>query len=80
MKRIPVLGLVAGSLVATSLVATPLLAGPPAKRPYCQVPKSPARDARRETCRKAPVPPLFDRTPMFLISTEARPAVLSDLA
>ena len=75
MKRISVLALVAGSLLAT-----PLLAGPPAKRPSCQVPKSPARDVRREQCRKAPVPPLFDRTPMFLISTEGRQVSPSDLA
>ena len=75
MKRISVLGLVAGSLIAT-----PLLAGPPAKRPYCQVPKSPARDMRREPCRKAPIPPLVDRTPMFLISTAGRPLSASDLS
>ena len=75
MKHMALLG-----LVASSLVATPLLAGPPAKRPSCQLSKSPSRDVRREPCRKAPIPPLFDRTPMFLISTDGRPAAPSDLA
>ena len=75
MMRISIL-----ALVTVSLVATPLLAGPPAKRPTCQALKSPSRDVRREPCRRAPVPPLFDRTPMFLISTEARPLAPSDLA
>jgi hypothetical protein len=74
MKHMALLG-----LVATSLVAAPSFAGPPAKRPSCQLPKSPARDVRRELCRKAPIPPLFDRTPMFLISTDGRPAAPSDL-
>lgn len=75
MTYMALLGLVAGSLVAT-----PLLAGPPAKRPSCQLSKIPSRDVRREPCRKAPVPPLFDRTPIFLISTDGRPVAPSDLA
>ena len=75
MTRIAILALVAGSLIAT-----PLLAGPPAKRPTCQVLKSPARDVRREPCRRGQIPPVLDRMPIFLISTEGRPLAPSDLA
>jgi len=64
-----------------ALLATPLLAGPPAKRPTCQVPKGPARDAKRvEPCRRQAIPPIIDPSPMFLISTAAAPVALSDLS
>ena len=74
MKRFSVF-----ALVSASILATPLLAGPPAKRQYCQAPKAPARDIRREPCRKPPIPPVIDRTPMFLISTGGRVATATDL-
>jgi hypothetical protein len=64
---------------AAAVFATPLLAGPPVKRQYCQVPRTPARDVRREPCRKPPVPPVIDRTPMYFISTDGRPATTSTL-
>ena len=68
--------------VMASLLPTALLAGPPTtKRPQCQLPKAPARDARRvEPCRKPAIPPVIDQTPMFLASTAASPTVLSDLS
>ena len=71
----------AAAAAVASLLATPLLAGPPAKRPTCQVPKTPARDAKRaEPCRRQAIPPVIDLSPMFLISTAAAPVVLSDLS
>ena len=75
MKRFLVLG-----LVSSSLLAVPVIAGPTAKRPYCQVPKSPVRDIRREPCRKPPIPPVIDRTPIYLISTAGRTVGSSDLS
>jgi hypothetical protein len=68
------------AVVAASLVAEPSFAGPSPKRPSCQIPKSPTRDMRRELCRKAPIPPVVDPTPMYLISTTGRPALRSDLS
>jgi hypothetical protein len=66
--------------VAASLLAAPLLAGPPAKRPTCQVAKTPSRDVRRpEPCRRAPVPPVIDPTPMYLVSTTGAQPRVSDL-
>lgn len=68
MKRLSVF-----AVVAASLLATPLLAGPPAKRPYCQVIKTPPREIKRiEPCRRPPIPPIVDPTPMFLVSTAER--------
>jgi hypothetical protein len=57
--------------LAFAIIAAPVVAGPPlAKRPLCQAPRTPARDVRRvESCRKPPVPPVVDPTPMFLAST-----------
>jgi len=68
--------------VMASLLPTALLAGPPAtKRPQCQSPKAPARDAKRvEPCRKPAIPPVIDQTPMFLASTMAAHVTLSDLS
>ena len=68
--------------LAAALVATPVFAGsPPAKRPSCQISKAPARDAKRvEPCRKQGIPPIIDPTPMFLTSTAASPATLSDFS
>ena len=68
MKRLSVL-----VVASASLLASPLFAGPPAKRPYCQALKSPPRDAKRvEPCRRPPIPPVIDPTPMFLASTMAQ--------
>jgi hypothetical protein len=67
-------------VVAASLLAAPLLAGPPAKRPTCQVAKTPSRDVKRvEPCRRAPIPPVIDPTPMYLVSTTGAQARVSDL-
>ena len=69
------------AVAAASLVATPLFAGPPAKRPSCQVAKTPTRDAKRaEPCRRQAIPPVIDPTPMFLASTAASPVAWSDLS
>ena len=69
------------ALVSAALLATPVLAGPAPKRSVCQQPKAPARDAKRpEPCRKPAIPPVIDQTPMFLASTAASPAALSDLS
>ncbi len=66
MKRILTI-----SALAVAVLAAPVLASPPvAQRPICQTPKVTARDAKRvEPCRKPPVPPIIDPTPMFLAST-----------
>ena len=67
------------AVAAVTLVATPLFAAPPTKRPLCQITK--ACDAKRaEPCRKNEIPPVIDLTPLFLASTNASPAVLSDLS
>jgi len=69
------------TLAASALIAAPVLAGPAPKRSTCQVAKAPARDAKRsEPCRKPIIPPVIDQTPMFLASTAASPAALSDLS
>jgi hypothetical protein len=70
------------SLLSAALLATPVIAGAPAtKRSLCQLPKAAARDARRpDPCRKPAIPPVIDPTPMFLASTAASPALLSDLS
>jgi len=69
------------ALVSAALLAAPAIAGPAAKRLACQQPKAPARDAKRpEPCRKPAIPPVIDQTPMFLASTAASPAALSDLS
>lgn len=66
--------------LTSSLLAAPLLAGPPVKRPYCQVTKAPARDLKRlEPCRKPPIPPVIDPTPVYLISTAGLQVSTSDL-
>jgi hypothetical protein len=66
--------------VAASLLAAPLLAGPPAKRPTCQMAKTPSRDVKRiEPCRRAPIPPVIDPTPMYLVSTAGLRPPVSDL-
>jgi hypothetical protein len=68
-------------LLASALVAAPVVAGPVAKRSACQSAKAPARDGKRaEPCRKPAIPPVIDQTPMFLASTAAPPAALSDLS
>ena len=69
-------------LLASALLTPPVFAAPPTvKRPLCQMPKAQTRDAKRaEPCRKPAIPPLIDPTPLFLASTSASPAVLSDLS
>jgi hypothetical protein len=69
-------------LLASALLAAPVIAAQPvAKRPMCQAAKAPPRDARRsDPCRKPAVPPVVDQTPMFLASTAASPALVSDLS
>ena len=58
------------AVVTASLLATPLWAGPPAKRPTCLAAKAPSRETKRiEPCRRPPIPPVVDPTPMFLAST-----------
>ena len=66
---------------ATALLTTPVFAGPPAKRSPCQVGKAAPRDVKRsEPCRRQVVPPILDPTPMFLASTAASAALVSDLS
>ncbi len=69
-------------LIASFLIATPVLAGSPVvKRPLCQLPKPAQRDVKRvETCRKPPIPPVIDPTPMFLASTAGSQPTASDLS
>jgi hypothetical protein len=68
-------------VVAAAVLATPVLAGPTPKRPVCQVLKVPSRDAKRpEPCRKQPIPPVIDPTPLFLASTAGSRSNLSDLS
>lgn len=76
MKRLSII-----AIATASLVAAPLLASPPLKRPTCQAVKAAAKDVKRvELCRKAPIPPVVDPTPMFLVSTSGQQPVLSDLS
>ncbi len=66
---------------AAAVLATPVLAGPTPKRPVCQVLKVPSRDAKRpEPCRKQPIPPVIDPTPVFLASTAASRLIVSNLS
>ncbi len=68
-------------LVSAALLATPVFAGPSPKRPLCQLNKAVAREAKRpEPCRKPSIPPVIDQMPVFLASTAASPAALSDLS
>jgi len=70
------------TLLAAAVATTPVLAAPPSKRPICQAPKLPARDAKRpDPCRKLQsIPPVIDQTPMFFLSTGAGPVTVSDLS
>lgn len=70
-------------LLVSALAATPVFAGPPvAKRPLCQAPKAPQRDAKRlESCRKSQaIPPVIDPTPWFVASTNASSSAPSYLS